>query len=71
MIDENKEVHRKVTLMLEELANEHHFYLKPTASQKIKERKKKVVADAFHGAGIVVPVVNDVGYREITETDGT
>lgn len=32
----------------------------------------QVVSKTFHGAGIVVPVdKNDVGYRELPETDGT
>ncbi|XP_038126947.1 histone PARylation factor 1 [Cyprinodon tularosa] len=36
----------------------------------MKERDKKVVTKTFHGAGIVVPVdKNDVGYRELPETD--
>ncbi|XP_071360111.1 histone PARylation factor 1 [Trachinotus anak] len=36
----------------------------------MKQRDKKVVTKAFHGAGIVVPVdKNDVGYRELPETD--
>ncbi|XP_019718097.1 histone PARylation factor 1 isoform X1 [Hippocampus comes] len=36
----------------------------------MKQRDKKVVARTFHGAGIVVPVdKNDVGYRELPETD--
>ncbi|XP_050693673.1 histone PARylation factor 1-like [Eriocheir sinensis] len=34
----------------------------------MKERNKAVVAKTFHGAGIVVPVQNDVGYRELPET---
>ncbi|XP_058496328.1 histone PARylation factor 1 [Solea solea] len=36
----------------------------------MKQRDKKVVTKTFHGAGIVVPVdKNDVGYRELPETD--
>lgn len=36
----------------------------------MKQRDKKVVSKTFHGAGIVVPVdKNDVGYRELPETD--
>ncbi|KAI3352438.1 hypothetical protein L3Q82_005392 [Scortum barcoo] len=36
----------------------------------MKQRDKKVVTKTFHGAGIVVPVDNnDVGYRELPETD--
>uniref|UniRef100_A0A672TEV8 Histone PARylation factor 1 n=1 Tax=Strigops habroptila TaxID=2489341 RepID=A0A672TEV8_STRHB len=37
---------------------------------KMKQRDKKVVTKAFHGAGLVVPVdKNDVGYRELPETN--
>uniref|UniRef100_A0AAZ3R3B1 Histone PARylation factor 1 n=1 Tax=Oncorhynchus tshawytscha TaxID=74940 RepID=A0AAZ3R3B1_ONCTS len=37
----------------------------------MKQRDKKVVTKTFHGAGLVVPVdQNDVGYRELPETDG-
>ncbi|XP_076584752.1 histone PARylation factor 1 [Chaetodon auriga] len=36
----------------------------------MKQRDKKVVTKTFHGAGIVVPIdKNDVGYRELPETD--
>ncbi|KAM6939920.1 histone PARylation factor 1 [Xenentodon cancila] len=36
----------------------------------MKQRDKKVVTKTFHGAGIIVPVdKNDVGYRELPETD--
>lgn len=36
----------------------------------MKQRDKKVVTKTFHSAGIVVPVdKNDVGYRELPETD--
>nr|XP_027231137.1 histone PARylation factor 1-like [Penaeus vannamei] len=35
----------------------------------VQERSKKVVSKCFHGAGIVVPVHNDVGYRPIPETN--
>ncbi|XP_031697285.1 histone PARylation factor 1 [Anarrhichthys ocellatus] len=39
-------------------------------TKAMKQRDKKVVTKAFHGAGIVVPVdKNDVGYRELPETD--
>ncbi|XP_002738599.1 histone PARylation factor 1-like, partial [Saccoglossus kowalevskii] len=40
-------------------------------SKAMKARDKKVVAKTFHGAGIVVPVVDDVGYRPLPETDGS
>ncbi|XP_040274594.1 histone PARylation factor 1 isoform X1 [Bufo bufo] len=38
----------------------------------MKRRYKKVVTRSFHGAGLVVPVdkKNNVGYRELPETDG-
>ncbi|CAJ0933560.1 unnamed protein product [Ranitomeya imitator] len=38
----------------------------------MKQRDKKVVTKSFHGAGLVVPVdkKTDVGYRELSETDG-
>lgn len=38
-------------------------------SPKLKERNKKIVTKSFHGAGLVVPVHNDVGYRELPESD--
>ncbi|XP_077333327.1 histone PARylation factor 1 isoform X2 [Lithobates pipiens] len=39
-------------------------------SNAMKRRDKKVVTKSFHGAGLVVPVdENDVGYRELPETD--
>ncbi|XP_068448035.1 histone PARylation factor 1 [Clinocottus analis] len=39
-------------------------------TKAMKQRDKKVVTKTFHGAGIVVPVdKNDVGYRELPETD--
>ncbi|XP_062334633.1 histone PARylation factor 1 [Osmerus eperlanus] len=39
-------------------------------TKAMKLRDKKVVTKTFHGAGIVVPVdKNDVGYRELPETD--
>ncbi|XP_043918493.1 histone PARylation factor 1 [Protopterus annectens] len=38
----------------------------------MKKRDKKVVTKTFHGAGLVVPVdENDVGYRELPETDAS
>nr|XP_036854828.1 histone PARylation factor 1 isoform X1 [Manis javanica] len=37
---------------------------------RMAQRDRKVVAKTFHGAGMVVPVdKNDVGYRELPETD--
>ncbi|XP_028987075.2 histone PARylation factor 1 [Betta splendens] len=39
-------------------------------TKDMKQRDKKVVTKTFHSAGIVVPVdKNDVGYRELPETD--
>ncbi|XP_068830602.1 histone PARylation factor 1 isoform X1 [Capricornis sumatraensis] len=39
---------------------------------RMKQRDKKVVTKTFHGAGLVVPVdKNDVGYRELPETDAS
>ncbi|XP_007551796.1 histone PARylation factor 1 [Poecilia latipinna] len=39
-------------------------------TKSMKQRDRKVVTKTFHGAGIVVPVdKNDVGYRELPETD--
>ncbi|KAL3996413.1 hypothetical protein ACER0C_009069 [Sarotherodon galilaeus] len=39
-------------------------------TKDMKQRDKKVVTKTFHGVGIVVPVdKNDVGYRELPETD--
>ncbi|KAJ8000454.1 hypothetical protein DPEC_G00180290 [Dallia pectoralis] len=39
-------------------------------TKAMKLRDKKVVTKTFHGAGLVVPVdKNDVGYRELPETD--
>ncbi|XP_037530917.1 histone PARylation factor 1 [Nematolebias whitei] len=39
-------------------------------TKAMKQRDKKVVTKTFHGSGIVVPVdKNDVGYRELPETD--
>ncbi|KAK3523395.1 hypothetical protein QTP86_031264 [Hemibagrus guttatus] len=39
-------------------------------TKAMKQRDRKVVCKTFHGAGIVVPVdKNNVGYRELPETD--
>lgn len=35
----------------------------------LRKRKKLVNAETFHKFGIVIKVVNDVGYRELPETD--
>nr|XP_061791433.1 histone PARylation factor 1-like [Nerophis lumbriciformis] len=58
---------------LEAKLNEQAEHLNLSLEQKtkgMKQRDKKVVTKTFHGAGIVVPVdKNDVGYRELPETD--
>uniref|UniRef100_A0A4X1V6C4 Histone PARylation factor 1 n=1 Tax=Sus scrofa TaxID=9823 RepID=A0A4X1V6C4_PIG len=54
---------------LTEAARELGFSLEQRTA-KMKQRDKKVVTKTFHGAGLVVPVdKNDVGYRELPETD--
>lgn len=55
---------------LENFVSKRKYSLKINDSQKIKQRKKLIVAQTFHGAGIVVPVVDDVGYRSIGESPG-
>lgn len=41
-------------------------------TKSMKQRERKVVTKTFHGAGIVVPVdKNDVGYRELPESDAS
>ncbi|XP_077574239.1 histone PARylation factor 1 [Stigmatopora nigra] len=58
---------------LEAKLKEQADHLNLSLEQKtkgMKLRDKKVVTKTFHGAGIVVPVdKNDVGYRELPETD--
>lgn len=54
---------------LTEAARELGYSLEQRTS-KMRQRDKKVVTKTFHGAGLVVPVdKNDVGYRELPETD--
>ncbi|CAH2300528.1 histone PARylation factor 1 [Pelobates cultripes] len=61
-----KHLVEKVTGAAEELG-----YNVDLKSPVMKKRDKKVVTKSFHGAGLVVPVdKNDVGYRELPETDG-
>lgn len=54
-----------------------HRFLFPTLTSTLLENWAcvcvyQVVCKTFHGAGIVVPVdKNNVGYRELPETDGT
>ncbi|XP_069182099.1 histone PARylation factor 1-like isoform X3 [Procambarus clarkii] len=43
-------------------------YSLEAVTQDMKKRNKQVVAKTFHGAGIVVPMHGDVGYREVPET---
>uniref|UniRef100_U3IAJ7 Microfibril associated protein 3 like n=1 Tax=Anas platyrhynchos platyrhynchos TaxID=8840 RepID=U3IAJ7_ANAPP len=60
-----KEIDEKLTRTAKELG-----YSLEQKTMKMKQRDKKVVAKAFHGAGLVVPVdKNDVGYRELPETN--
>ncbi|CAK8686426.1 unnamed protein product [Clavelina lepadiformis] len=54
---------------LEMFAEKESFSLE-VKSATVKDRLKKVVAKSFHGAGIVVPIVNDVGYRPLHHHDG-
>ncbi|XP_010170996.1 histone PARylation factor 1, partial [Antrostomus carolinensis] len=60
-----KEIDEKLTRTAKELG-----YSLEQKTMKMKQRDKKVVTKAFHGAGLVVPVdKNDVGYRELPETN--
>lgn len=52
---------------LKSFSDKHNIDL--TGNSKLKSRKKKVNAPTFHKFGIVVDVVDDVGYRELPETD--
>lgn len=54
---------------VEAFAKKKNHPLEPV-TEDMKKRNKSVVTKSFHGAGIVVPVHNDVGYREIPETSG-
>ncbi|KAE8629930.1 hypothetical protein XENTR_v10000644 [Xenopus tropicalis] len=61
-----KDLIAKLTAQAEDLG-----YSLEQKSATMKRREKKVVTKSFHGAGLVVPVdKNDVGYRELPETDG-
>ncbi|KAI6650640.1 hypothetical protein LOD99_7690 [Oopsacas minuta] len=53
---------------LKQFATNHDIDLMPTA---IKLRKKQVIADTFHGAGIVVPYdhTTELGYRPLNLTN--
>uniref|UniRef100_A0A9L0SK62 Histone PARylation factor 1 n=2 Tax=Equus TaxID=9789 RepID=A0A9L0SK62_HORSE len=60
-----KNIDEKLTAAARELG-----YSLEQRTMKMKQRDKKVVTKTFHGAGLVVPVdKNDVGYRELPETD--
>nr|XP_030127241.1 histone PARylation factor 1 [Taeniopygia guttata] len=60
-----KDIDEKLTRTAKELG-----YSLEQKTVKMKQRDKKVVTKAFHGAGLVVPVdKNDVGYRELPETN--
>ncbi|NXJ65120.1 HPF1 factor, partial [Rostratula benghalensis] len=60
-----KDIDEKLTRTAKELG-----YSLEQKTTKMKQRDKKVVTKAFHGAGLVVPVdKNDVGYRELPETN--
>ncbi|XP_069487508.1 histone PARylation factor 1 isoform X3 [Ambystoma mexicanum] len=53
-------------------AAEEFGYSLEQKSAKMKQRDKKVVTKSFHGAGLMVVVdKNDVGYRELPETDAS
>ncbi|XP_030048529.1 histone PARylation factor 1 isoform X2 [Microcaecilia unicolor] len=60
-----KDLDKKLSRTAEELG-----YSLEQKTLKMRQRDKKVVTKTFHGAGLVVPVDrNDVGYRELPETD--
>ncbi|NWU99576.1 HPF1 factor, partial [Upupa epops] len=60
-----KDIDDKLTRTAKELG-----YSLEQKTVKMKQRDKKVVTKAFHGAGLVVPVdKNNVGYRELPETN--
>nr|XP_009663548.1 PREDICTED: UPF0609 protein C4orf27 homolog [Struthio camelus australis] len=60
-----KDIDEKLTRRAKELG-----YSLEQKTMKMKQRDKKVVTKTFHGAGLVVPVdKNDVGYRELPETN--
>ncbi|NXU88707.1 HPF1 factor, partial [Xiphorhynchus elegans] len=60
-----KDIDEKLTRTAKDLG-----YSLEQKTVKMKQRDKKVVTKAFHGAGLLVPVDrNDVGYRELPETN--
>ncbi|XP_066429632.1 histone PARylation factor 1 [Eleutherodactylus coqui] len=62
-----KDLVEKVTAAADNLG-----YSLEQKTASMKRRDKKVVTKSFHGTGLVVPVdkKNNVGYRELPETDG-
>nr|XP_028599039.1 histone PARylation factor 1 isoform X1 [Podarcis muralis] len=62
-----KDIDEKLTKTAKELG-----YSLEQKTMKMKQRDKKVVTKTFHGAGLVVPIdKNDVGYRELPETNAS
>lgn len=39
-------------------------------TERIRRRKKRVVAPCLHSIGIAVPFANDIGYRNLGDTNG-
>ncbi|XP_015782073.1 histone PARylation factor 1 [Tetranychus urticae] len=64
--DDKKANAEKLSLKIKAYAEKNDI---PLVNNNMKERKKKVVAKTFHGAGIVVPFENDVGYRPLPENE--
>ncbi|CAH1778007.1 unnamed protein product, partial [Owenia fusiformis] len=65
---ENKDL-CNISASLKKWADKNNFSL-DLKTKSMKQRDKKVVCSSFHKAGIVVPVENDIGYREVPETPG-
>lgn len=64
-----KERIQKIINELKKAAEDCNERLEMTTS-KIKARKSKVVTNAFHKAGVVVPIdSNEVGYRPLNISD--
>jgi len=61
----------KIQTALQSWAKDKSFLL-DVYSAAMKARDKKVVTKTFHNAGLVVPFnkKTEMGYRELTETDG-
>ncbi|XP_044536742.1 histone PARylation factor 1-like [Gracilinanus agilis] len=67
--DEKKTELQNLVRKLTEAAKKLGFALEQKTG-KMKQRDKKVVTKTFHTAGLVVPIdKNDVGYRDLPETD--